>query len=184
MSTNDSETLKVDTSLQVPNGVTITELNKIVSVKGKLGHIAKDFTRLPANLSVEGDIVTIKPYGNRKRDLAIANTAKSIIRNMIKGVQNGYEYKLKIVYAHFPITVKVKDNLVHVENFFGERSPRISQIRGESTKVNVQGDEIIVTGPNLEEVSQTAANIESSTRMKNKDRRVFLDGLYIYSRGK
>jgi large subunit ribosomal protein L6 len=184
MSTNDSETLKVDTSLQVPNGVTITELNKIVSVKGKLGHIAKDFTRLPANLSVEGDIVTIKPYGNRKRDLAIANTAKSIIRNMIKGVQNGYEYKLNIVYAHFPITVKVKDNLVHVENFFGERSPRISQIRGESTKVNIQGDEIIVTGPNLEEVSQTAANIESSTRMKNKDRRVFLDGLYIYSRGK
>jgi large subunit ribosomal protein L6 len=71
-----------------------------------------------------------------------------------------------------------------VENFFGERSPRISRIRGESTKVNVQGDEIIVTGPNLEEVSQTAANIESSTKMKNKDRRVFLDGLYIFSRGK
>jgi large subunit ribosomal protein L6 len=184
MSTNDDETQKMTFSLQVPNGVTITELNKVVSVKGKLGDIAKDFARLPANLSVEGDTVTVKPYGNRKRDLAIANTAKSIIRNMIKGVQNGYEYKLKIVYAHFPIAVKVKDNLVHVENFFGERSPRISQIRGESTKVNVQGDEVVVTGPNLEDVSQTAANIESSTRMKNKDRRVFLDGLYIYSRGK
>jgi large subunit ribosomal protein L6 len=184
MSTNNSETLEVATSLQVPNGVTITELNNVVSVKGKLGDIVKDFTRLPANLSVQGNTVTIKPYGNRKRDLAIANTAKSIIGNMIKGVQNGYEYKLKIVYAHFPITVRVKGNLVHVENFFGERSPRISRIRGESTNVNIQGDEIIVTGPNLEEVSQTAANIESSTRMKNKDRRVFLDGLYIYSRGK
>jgi large subunit ribosomal protein L6 len=184
MSTNDNEIQKMTFSLQVPNGVTITELNKVVSVNGKLGNIAKDFARLPAYLSVEGDTVTVKPFGNRKRDLAIANTAKSIIRNMIKGVQNGYEYKLKIVYAHFPITVKVKDNLVHVENFFGERSPRVSQIRGESTKVNVQGDEVVVTGPNLEEVSQTAANIESSTRMKNKDRRVFLDGLYIYSRGK
>jgi large subunit ribosomal protein L6 len=31
-------------------------------------------------------------------------------------------------------------------------------------------------------VSQTAANIESSTRVKGKDQRVFLDGLYIYSR--
>lgn len=184
MSSSNNESTKVTTSLQVPEGVTIKELNKVVSVKGKLGEISKNFTRLPATLLVVDNTVTIEPYGDRKRDFAIANTAKSIIRNMIKGVQNGYEYKLKIVYAHFPITVKVKDNLVHVENFFGERSPRISRIRGESTKVNVQGDEIIVTGPNLEEVSQTAANIESSTRMKNKDRRVFLDGLYIFSRGK
>jgi large subunit ribosomal protein L6 len=184
MSTSDGDKPKMATSLQVPNGVTITELNKVVSVKGKLGNVVKDFTRVPAILSVEGNTITIKPYGSRKRDLAIANTAKSIIRNMIKGVENGYEYKLKIVYAHFPITVRVKDNLVHAENFFGERSARISRIRGESTKVNVQGDDIIVTGPNLEEVSQTAANIESSTKMKNKDRRVFLDGLYIYSRGK
>jgi large subunit ribosomal protein L6 len=184
MYTRDNETKKVATSLEVPDGVTIKELNKVISVKGKLGEISKDFTRLPANLSVEGNTVTIEPYGDRKRDLAIANTAKSIIRNMSKGVQSGFEYKLKIVYAHFPITVRVKDNLVHVENFFGERSPRISQIRGESTKVNIQGDEIIVTGPSLEEVSQTAANIESSTKMKNKDRRVFLDGLYIFSRKK
>lgn len=182
MSTNSDQEAIV-TTVGVPAGVSIAKTEKIISVSGKLGTVTKDFTRLPATLSIEDNNVSIKPYGKRKKDLAIANTAKSIIASMMKGVEKGFEYKLKIVYAHFPITVKVKDNAVFVENFFGERSSRISHIRGNSTKVTVQGDDVIVTGPSLEEVSQTAANIESSTKMKNKDLRVFLDGVYIYSRG-
>jgi large subunit ribosomal protein L6 len=183
MSTDNKEQEAIVTNVGVREGVSITKTEKILSVKGKLGTVTKDFTRLPATLSIEDNNVCIKPYGKRKKDLAIANTAKSIITNMMKGVEEGYEYKLKIVYAHFPITVKVKDNAVYVENFFGERSARISHIRGNSTKVTVQGDDVIVKGPNLEEVSQTAANIESSTKIKKKDLRVFLDGVYIYSRG-
>jgi large subunit ribosomal protein L6 len=69
-----------------------------------------------------------------------------------------------------------------VENFFGERSARISHIVGDTTKVNIIADDVVVEGPSLEDVSQTAANIESSTKVKGKDQRVFLDGLYIYSR--
>lgn len=184
MFTSDSLQSRVVTSLQIPEGISVTESNKIISIKGKLGNISKDFSRLRATLSIDSKTITITPYGSRKRDLAIANTAKSIIENMIKGVNEGFEYKLKIVYAHFPIAVKVKDNLVFIENFFGERSARISRIHGKSTKVVVQGDDVIVSGPNLEEVSQTSADIEASTKVKNKDRRVFLDGLYIYSRRK
>ena len=55
-----------------------------------------------------------------------------------------------------------------------------SKIVGELTKVSVSGEDVIVQGPSLENVSQTAANIESSTKVKQKDQRVFLDGLYIY----
>jgi len=101
---------------------------------------------------------------------------------MIKGVEKGYTYKLKIIFAHFPISVKIKGKEVNVENFFGERSPRVSRIIGDATKVNVVGEDVVVQGPSLEDVSQTAANIELSTRIKDKDQRVFLDGLYIYSR--
>ncbi|HJY10928.1 MAG TPA: 50S ribosomal protein L6, partial [Nitrososphaeraceae archaeon] len=78
--------------------------------------------------------------------------------------------------------IKVKDEEVHVENFFGERSARVSTIVGEATKVSVAGEDVLVQGPSLEDVSQTAANIELSTRIKDKDQRVFLDGLYVYSR--
>jgi len=103
---------------------------------------------------------------------------------MIDGVEKGYTYKLKIIFAHFPISVKIKGKVVNVENFFGERSPRVSRIIGDATKVNAVGEDVIVQGPSLEEVSQTAANIELSTRIKDKDQRVFLDGLYVYSREK
>lgn len=177
MSTNDHIS-----TLEIPEGISVTLEERTISVKGKLGTIKKDFTKLPAFLTVENNTVKIEPYGTRRKDFAISKTAQSIINNMIKGVQNGYKYKMKIVFAHFPITVKIKDGKVHVENFFGERKARISKIVGESTKVTIEGDDLVITGPHLEHVSQTAANIELSTRVKNKDQRVFLDGVYVYSR--
>ena len=169
-------------TLEIPDGISVSLEDRIISVKGKLGTIKKDFTKLPAFLTIENNIVKIEPYGTRRKDFAISKTAQSIINNMIKGVQNGYKYRMKIVFAHFPITVKIKDGKVHVENFFCERKARISNIVGDSTKVAIEGDDIVITGPHLEHVSQTAANIELSTRVKNKDQRVFLDGVYVYSR--
>jgi large subunit ribosomal protein L6 len=168
--------------VEAPAGVSIRKQDNLLEVKGKLGNVKKDFTKLPATVTVEGNKITIKPYGRRKRDLAVTNTARSVISGMIKGVEKGYTYKLKIIFAHFPISVKVKGKEIHVENFFGERSARVSQIVGDATKVSVIGEDVIVQGPSLEDVSQTAANIELSTKTKGKDQRVFLDGLYIYSK--
>lgn len=179
---SDMSTREHVSTLEIPQGISVSLEDRIISIKGKLGTINKDFTKLPAFLTIENNIVKIEPYGTRRKDFAISKTAQSIINNMIKGVQNGYKYRMKIVFAHFPITVKIKDRKVHVENFFGERKARISNIVGDSTKVAIEGDDIVITGPHLEHVSQTAANIELSTRVKNKDQRVFLDGVYVYSR--
>jgi large subunit ribosomal protein L6 len=160
----------------------IKKEGNVIQVKGTLGTIKKDFTKLPATVTVQGNKVTIKPYGTRKSDLAVTNTARSLIAAMIKGVEKGYTYKLKIIFAHFPISVKVKGKELHVENFYGERSARISKIVGDATKVSVVGEDVVIQGPSLENVSQTAANIELSTKTKGKDQRVFLDGLYVYSK--
>ena len=168
--------------VEAPAGVKITKDGNVVKVTGKLGTIKKDFTKLPATVTIEGNKITIRPYGVRKRDLAVTNTARSIISSMIKGVEKGYTYKLKIIFAHFPISVKIKGRQVQIENFFGERSPRIAAIVGEGTKVTLAGEDLIVQGPSLEDVSQTAANIELCTKIKDKDQRVFLDGIYVYSR--
>lgn len=168
--------------VEAPASVKITKDGNSLIVKGKVGTVRKDFTKLPATIIVQGNRISIKAYGKRKRDLAVTNTARSIISSMIKGVDNGYTYKVKIIYAHFPISVKVKGKEVHIENFFGERSPRVATIVGEATKVSVVGEDIVIQGPSLEDVSQTAANIELSTKIKDKDQRVFLDGLYVYSR--
>jgi large subunit ribosomal protein L6 len=85
------------------------------------------------------------------------------------------------VYSHFPISVKTQGKSVLIENFTGERRARNIKILGE-VKVKIETDDITVSGINLEHVSQTAANIEQSTRVRGKDPRVFLDGLYVFER--
>jgi large subunit ribosomal protein L6 len=85
---------------------------------------------------------------------------------------------MKIVYAHFPIKAAVKGDTFVIENFLGEKSPRKTSILG-STKVQVKGDQVVLTGPDVELVGQTAANIERATKIKGFDPRIFQDGIYI-----
>ena len=165
----------------IPENVKITKEGNVIIVEGKNGKIKKDFTKIPIKLVFEENKIMIHPPGQRRKDLALINTVKSILSSMIKGVETGFTYKLKIIFSHFPISVKVKDKKVIVENYFGERSSRISKIVGD-TKVEISGEDVIVKGPSLEDVSQTATNIESSTKIKNKDQRVFLDGVYVYAK--
>lgn len=181
MSTKQME--KFETAVKVPEKVTVTLKKNMLQVEGPLGKTFKNFKKIPVTLEVKGDKVSIKAIGKRKKDYAILNTAKSIVRNLCDGVKNGYTAKMKVVYAHFPITVKTKDNEILIENFQGERSPRIAKIHG-ATKITVKGDEIVLTGPVLTDVTQTAAEIQQKTRIKNKDHRVFLDGIYISSKSK
>jgi large subunit ribosomal protein L6 len=117
----------------------------------------------------------------RKKEASLVGTIYSHIKNMITGVQKGFTYKIKIVFSHFPITVKVKDKAVLIENFGGERNPRKAKIVG-NTKVKIQSEDVILQDINLEDVSQTAANIEQATKVKRKDPRIFLDGLFVYER--
>ena len=166
----------------LPSEVSITKQENLIVTKGSFGSVQKDFTKMPAIIDLQDNKITIKSRGNRKKDFALVNTLQSVINNMIKGSSQGFTYRLKIVFAHFPISIKIKGKVVVVENFFGERSPRTSKIIGNDTKVSVEGEDVIVKGPNIENVSQTAANLELATRIKNKDSRVFLDGVYIYSK--
>ena len=167
------------TPIVIPDGVTVRLDGRTLFVKGKLGEAKKHFDKVNINLSVQGNKVLLSPFSAKKRDNVIINTVVSIVNNMVTGVTKGFTYRLKVVYAHFPISVKVKGDQVLVENFVGERSPRVSQIVG-SSKVSVEGDDVIVKGVSVEDVGQTAANIELATKIRRKDQRVFLDGVYIY----
>jgi large subunit ribosomal protein L6 len=163
----------------MPEGVNASLEGRTLSVRGKLGEAKKSFDKINVNIAVEENRVIFTPFSKKKKDNVIINTVSSIVNNMVTGVTKGYTYKVKVVYAHFPISVKTKGKQVLVENFVGERSPRVADIVG-ATKVTVEGDDVIVKGVSLEDVGQTAANIELATKIKRKDQRIFLDGLYIY----
>ena len=168
-------------AVQAPAGVKVSLDGRFLVVKGKLGEIRKDFTKINVNVAVQGDKVTITPFSEKKKDNVVINTVLSIVNGMVTGVTKGYTYKVKVVYAHFPISVKTKGDEILVENFVGERSPRVAKIVG-ACKVSIEGDDVIVKGVSVEDVGQTAANLEQATKIKRKDQRVFLDGLYIYEK--
>jgi large subunit ribosomal protein L6 len=100
---------------------------------------------------------------------------------MIKGVIDGFTYKMKIVFIHFPMTIRIQGNTVYIENFIGENKPRTAKILPR-VSVRVEDDDVILEGPDIEAVGQTAANIQQACQIRNKDLRKFLDGIYVYSK--
>ena len=179
MSTEQLE--KFETSVEIPKGVNVELKKHMLHVKGPLGKAFKSFRKIPVSIDVKENEIHLKAAGFRKKDYAILNTSRSIIKNLCEGVVTGYTIKMKIIFAHFPITVKVDGKNVSIENFQGERSARIAKIVG-ATKIVPKGDDITITGPVLTDVSQTAANIQLKSKVKDKDHRVFLDGIYIYDK--
>ncbi|WP_297549309.1 50S ribosomal protein L6 [Thermococcus sp.] len=164
--------------VEIPEGVEVTVEGNTVKVKGPKGELQRELKYPGVKIFTEDGKVVIYKEFPRKKDIAIARTFKAHIANMIKGVTEGFTYRLKVVYSHFPISVKVQGDEVIIENFLGEKAPRRAKILPGVT-VKVRGQEIVVEGIDKEAVGQTAANIEQATRITKWDRRVFQDGIYI-----
>ncbi len=181
MSTKQIEEFKDEVA--IPEKVTVRLDKHMLHFTGPLGKTHKNFRNIPVNIKVTKDKILITAINSKKRDYAILHTARSIIRNICEGLITGYTIKMKIVFSHFPITVKVEEKKILIENFQGERAPRITNIVG-NTKVVPKGEDVILTGEVWTDITQTAANIELKSKVKNKDHRVFLDGIYVFEKKK
>jgi len=166
--------------IEIPEGIDVN-LDDGVTIKGSKGQLKRKFNYPKVIIKKEDDKVILETNFPKKRDKAMLGTIRSHINNMLIGLTDGFTYNMKIVYAHFPMTVKASGNKVTIENFLGERYPRTAKIVGDA-KVQVKGDEVIVSGINKEEVGQTMANLEQATKIKGRDPRVFQDGIYFVSR--
>jgi large subunit ribosomal protein L6 len=168
--------------IEIPNDIEVEINNFKIKVKGSKGMLEKDFFspifKKEIVLKKENNNIFLTTESNKRKIKAKIGTIESHIKNMFVGVKEGYIAKLKIVYMHFPFTVKISGNEVSINNFLGEKTPRKVRIGG-NCKVEVQNDEIVVSGISKDEVGQTAAQIEHTTRIKQRDRRVFQDGLFI-----
>ncbi len=171
-----------DKEISIPANVEIEVHDSVVKVTGPRGVLERDFFYPRVDINADSDRIRITTASRKKAQQSIVGTYASHVENMITGTTEGFYYKLRMVYAHFPIQVKVHGQSVSIANFLGERKSRIARIIGLSTVI-VQGDEILVTGANKEHVGQTAANIEQATRIKGRDPRVFQDGIYLTEKG-
>ncbi|KAK3396548.1 60S ribosomal protein L9 [Sordaria brevicollis] len=179
-------------TLEVPENVKVSIKSRIVTVEGPRGKLVKDLSHIAVNFSVikKGVIGLEIHHGNRK-NVAALRTVRTIINNLIIGVTKGFKYKMRYVYAHFPINVNVEKNAetgnfeVEIRNFIGEKIVRrVVMQPGVDVEISkAQKDELVLFGNSLEGVSQSAADIQQICRVRNKDIRKFLDGIYVSEKG-
>ncbi|MEE8168024.1 MAG: 50S ribosomal protein L6 [Candidatus Hydrothermarchaeales archaeon] len=172
---------KIEERIMIPENIEASLEDGFIKVNGKNGNATRKLFYPGVEIRIEGREIVIKANYPRKRQVVMIGTFASHIRNMITGVTEDFMYKMKVVYSHFPMTVKVDGKELSVANYLGEKIPRKTRIVGNCS-VAVKGNEIEVYGNDIEDVGQTAANIEQLTRVKKKDSRVFQDGIYLVER--
>ncbi|GME75217.1 unnamed protein product [[Candida] boidinii] len=173
-------------SLVIPEGVTLNIKARIVKVVGPRGELSKNLRHIDVTFKkINERLVKITVHNGDRKHVAALRTVKSLIANMIKGVTLGFKYKMRFVYAHFPINVNViekeGEKYVEIRNFLGDKKVRNVKIfPGVTASLSAaQKDELIVEGNSLENVSQTCADVQQICRVRNKDIRKFLDGIYV-----
>jgi len=174
-------------TIEIPEGVEVTLDGGSVTVKGKEGEISRSFDLGKLNLdtlkgtSKKGNVITIGNKQSSKKEKKMMNTIAQHIRNMVKGVQEKFEYKLKVCFSHFPMNVKHEGDKIIVSNFLGEKVPR-EMILPKGVEVVIDKAEITVSSVDKELAGQAAANFEIVTKIRGRDKRVFQDGIYIINK--
>ena len=181
------KTILVARDVIVPEGVTVTIKARKVTVTGKRGMLQRSFMhdKLDMQLVDGGKKIHVELWFGKRKAIAGIRTITSHITNMITGVTKGFERKMRLVYAHFPISVTIEGNTVELRNFLGEKVVRsVRLLEGVScTKSDDVKDELVLKGNDVELVAQSAAAIQQKCLVRNKDIRKFLDGAYVSSKG-
>jgi large subunit ribosomal protein L6 len=165
-------------TIELPEGFLAETAGKAITVKGNSGEISKEFNQGKVVISVDGNKVNISAKNATRRESTMIGTIWAHVKNMIKGLEEDFTYKLEICSVHFPMNVKAEGDMITIKSFLGEKEDRQSKIVNGST-VEIKGTQITVTSKDIEKAGQTAANLEKATRLKGRDRRIFQDGIFI-----
>ncbi|MBT3836005.1 50S ribosomal protein L6 [Candidatus Woesearchaeota archaeon] len=177
--------MKQDLQLEIElvEGVTANLEGTTLKVKGPKGEVERNFAHPRINVTIEGSKIILKSAKATKREKTILGSYNAHMKNMVKGVVEPFQYKVKICSGHFPMNVSMSGQELIVKNFLGEAVPRRIMMP-EGTKVKVNGTEIDISSANKELAGQAASRIENLCRITNRDRRIFQDGLYITEKAK
>ena len=166
--------------VEIPDGVEVEYSDSRLMVKGPKGTLTRTFSHPRLKMEISDGKIIFHCSLPRKREKALVGTWSAHARNMIIGVTKEFEFRMKIVYAHFPVKVTFdkKNSILNISNFLGEKADRKARIL-EGVALKIDGDQIILKGTDVEKLGQSAANIERATKIKRFDIRVFQDGIYI-----
>ncbi|KXN86428.1 60S ribosomal protein L9-A [Leucoagaricus sp. SymC.cos] len=176
--------------LDIPGGVEISIKSRLITVTGPRGTLKKNVRHVDMDIRLlkgKTTKVSLAVWQGGRKHVACLRTIRSLINNMVVGVTKGFQYKMRAVYAHFPINCIIQDDgrSVEIRNFLGEKTVRhVTMLDGVViSESKAQKDELILEGNDIDNVSQSAASIQGVCRVRNKDIRKFLDGIYVSDKG-
>ena len=180
-----STSKKILESIALPEGVHAEVEGYLIKLKGPKGNVERKLYHPSVKISATSNSITIEPVAKKytKNVKRMLRTLKAHLKNMVIGVSEGYTYNLKIVSGHFPMNVALDGNRIVVKNFLGEKVPRVANVL-INVKATIKGDEIKIESIDKEAAGQSAANLETATRITKRDRRIFQDGIYITEKPK
>jgi len=169
---------KIEEEIQIPEGITCELENKTLICKKDSYSISRDFSKSNVSISLSENKIILKCEKANKKQFKVLKSISAHIKNMFKGLNSPFVYKLEICHVHFPMNIKVDKDQLIISNFLGEQKPRIAKIV-PGVKVEIKGQNIILSSPEIEKAGQTATNIEKATKISKRDRRIFQDGIFI-----
>lgn len=168
--------------ISIPEGLNASIEDDILIVKKDDKEIKRKLTAL-IDVKVEDSKIIISARRMRRTEKRLFGTFKAHVKNMIKGLIEGFVFKLKIANVHFPMNVSYDkaSNSVVVKNFLGEKKDRRIKLVSD-VDVKVDGENIEVSSYDIEKAGIAATQIEKGVRVRGKDRRVYQDGIFLVSR--
>lgn len=166
--------------IEIPSGIEVLIEKNIVTAKKNSNEIRRDIPE-SITLSKEGNKITLSVKKAGKDQKRHFGTAKSHIKNMLSGFENIFEYELEICNIHFPMTLtfdKAKSELI-IKNLLGEKAPRILKVPKGKVEIEIKSPKVRITSHDLEAAGQVAANLEKISKIRNRDRNKFQDGIFI-----
>ncbi len=162
----------------IPDNCEFKRDGQNISIKGPKGEITRILSDKQIKITKKEGTLILTYDKMTQREKKNLFTTAAHLRNMIRGVQEGFTYTLKICSGHFPMSVALKGGVFEIKNFIGEKVPRTLKIK-QGANVKIEGDIVTVYAIDKELAGLTAGAIEKLTRRPGFDKRIFQDGIYI-----
>jgi len=140
--------------IEIPAGVTVTNENNFVTVKGPKGELSRSFNQ-DITIAIEENVITISRPSEAKEHRALHGTTRAVLANMVEGVSKGFERSLDLIGVGYRAAKQGKKLVLNV----GYSHP-VEIEPEEGIEIEVPSNtKVIVKGTDKERVGALAANI-------------------------
>ncbi|MDH3337607.1 MAG: 50S ribosomal protein L6 [Gammaproteobacteria bacterium] len=140
--------------VELPQGTEFRQEGNVVTIKGSKGSLSLELNT-EVELSQDAGLVRVAPRSGSRFSTAVAGTTRSLLANMVQGVNSGFERKLELVGVGY--RAQAQGNKLNLT--LGFSHPVVYQVPDGVSVETPSQTEVIVKGTDKQKVGQVAAEI-------------------------